>query len=230
MNKECHPSATVRRRNPKKSVVSKSARLEAKLDDLVSLLKAEAQSDAIITDTQATAIYDSTHHSSKWVNDKTFPHNQSDESSIAGVLNDYAPNLPVLTPETLDSQGTSSDSSASVLQNAAEPSPLEAEGILTTFRIYKSRYFPFINISPSTTAHKLRQERPFLWLCITMIASTSTSQQQVLDSKVREILAQEVIMKSEQSIDLLLGLLTYIGWYSPLKYGATSSDTNSYQD
>ena len=209
---------TVRRRNPKKPVVSKSARLEEKLDGLVSLLKAGTQSDAIAADTQAlAAMYDSAHHSSIRSNDKTSSYSQTEEASTTSVLDDQLPNLPLLTPGRTDSQAPSSHA-ASLLPDVAEPSPLEAEECLTSFRTHKSKYFPFVYIPPATTAHQLRQERPFLWLCIMTVASRSISQQQVLGSKVQNTLAQEMILKSEQKIDLLLGLLAYIGWYDSLDH------------
>ena len=214
LNKECRPSVTVRRRNPKRPIASKSARLEEKLDGLVSLLKAGAQSDAIPANTQAIATaYDSEHPGSVRTSDKTSPSNQIEIEPTNSVLDEQLPNLPVLTPSSIDSQGTLSDSPASNLRDTVEPSPFEAEKCLTTFRTHKSRYFPVVYIPPTTTANQLRQERPFLWLCIMTVATGSTSQHQILGSKVRATLAQEMVLKSEQNIDLLLGLLVYIGWY-----------------
>ena len=228
LNKECHPSATVRRRNPKKPVVTKSSRLEEKLDGLVSLLKAGAQSGATAVDAHATvAMYDPAHYSNVRTIDETFPHSQTGGGSVTSVLDNYPPNLPVLTTVTTASDGTSCNSPASVLHDATEPSPVEAEQYLTTFHNHKSKYFPFVYIPPTTTAQQLRQERPFLWLCIMTIASRSTSQQQVLGSKIRHMLAQEMLLKSGQNIDLLLGLLAYTAWYGILSHKFESSYTES---
>lgn len=47
LNKDCHPSATVRGRPPRRARVSKITQLEEKLDGLVSLLKVGKQSDGI---------------------------------------------------------------------------------------------------------------------------------------------------------------------------------------
>ena len=161
---------------------SKSARLQERLDGLESLLKTGAPSDAI------AAIHNPTHHSNIETNDET-----------------------ALTPGTTDTEGTSSNSTESVPHNTVEPSPVEAEAeiYLTAFRCHKSNFFPFVYVPSIITAQQLRQERPFLWLRIMTIASKSTSQQQVLGSKIRETLAQEMLLKSGQSI----GLLAYIGWY-----------------
>ena len=208
LNKECRPSVSVRRRNPKKPVV------EERLDGLVSLLKAGAQPDAIASDTHATtAVYDSDHHSNVRTNDKTSLYRQTERSSVKSVLDDYLPNLPILTPGKPVSEGTMSNSSAAVPYDAVEPSPVDAEEYLTIFHTHKSKYFPFVYVPSTTTAQQLREERPFLWLCIMTIASRSTAQQQVLGSKIRHTLAEEMLLKSEQSVDLLLGLLAYVGWY-----------------
>ena len=208
----------VRRRNQKKPTASKSARLEEKLDGLVSLLKAGAQSDATATDPQAiAATYDAAYHSSVRTNDKSSPYSQSNISSTTNVLDDQLPNPPILATGSNESQGTASMSSPSLRRDTDEPSPLEAEQCLTIFRSHKIEYFPFLHIPPTTNANQLRRERPFLWLCVMMVASRSISQQQVLGNKVRDRLAQEMVIKSEQNIDLLLGLLAYIGWYGAVK-------------
>ena len=205
---------SVRRRNPKKPVVSKAAPPDERLDGLVSLLKAGAQPDAITADTPATpAIYESDHHSNVRTMDNTSPYSQTERSSVKSVLDDYLPNLPILTPGKPDSEGTLSNSSVAVPYDAVEPSPVDAEEHLTVFHTHKSKYFPFVYIPSTTTAQQLREERPFLWLCIMAIASRSTAQQQVLGSKIRRTLAEEMLLKSEQNLDLLLGLLAYVGWY-----------------
>ena len=202
---------SVRRRNPKKPVVSKAAPPDETLDGLVSLLKAGAQPDTITADTPATlAIYESDHHSNVRTTDNTSPYSQTERSSVKSVLD---PNLPILTPGKPDSEGTLSNSSVAVPYDAVEPSPVDAEEHLTIFHTHKSKYFPFVYIPSTTTAQQLREERPFLWLCIMAIASRSTAQQQVLGSKIRRTLAEEMLLKSEQNLDLLLGLLAYIGWY-----------------
>lgn len=98
--------------------------------------------------------------------------------------------------------------------HAGEPSPVEAEEYLTEFQAFKIKFFPFVCIPSTMSSKQLRQERPFLWLCIMVAGSKSTSQHQVLDSKVRQIVAQEMVVRSEKNTDLLLGLLSFTGWYT----------------
>lgn len=91
-------------------------------------------------------------------------------------------------------------------------SSLEAEECLNHFRTFKLQYFPFVHIPFEKRAAQLQKERPFLWLCIMAISSKSTARQYELGLKIREKVAQEMIVQADHSIDLLLGLLTFIGW------------------
>jgi hypothetical protein len=227
LNKECRPAQTVRRRNPRKPIVSKTARLEEKLDGLVSLIKAGVQSSAVITSPQATAAKDdSTPYGSVRINANTPTHNQSKRGSVSSSSNDYIHNVPVLIPATTDSTGSSYHLPPSGLLDTGEPSPVEAEEYLIDFQVYKSKYFPFIYIPSTASAQQLRRERPFLWLCIMTVGSKSTSQQQVLGRKIRQMIAQEMVVRSAKDIDLLLGLLAFIGWYGICQFRIEKSDTD----
>ena len=152
---------------------------------------------------------DSTHRKDIQAEDAT---SSQDRGRQARNLDDHFSSLSTSTSARTTAEDTLTHSSPDSF-DAAEPSPLEAEEYLTLFHTYKSMYFPFVFIPSTTTAQQLRQERPFLWLCIMMVASKSTSQQQVLGSRVRDFIAREMILKSGQNIDLLLGLLASIAWH-----------------
>ena len=122
-----------------------------------------------------------------------------------------SPNSLVFSSAVHSTRG-GSRTSVSDVRDTGEPSPLQAEEYLTLYHTYKSIYLPFVSIPSVTTARQLREERPFLWLCIMTVASRSTQQQQLLGKKVRDTIAQEMISKSSQNLDLLLGLLAYIAW------------------
>jgi hypothetical protein len=57
------------------------------------------------------------------------------------------------------------------------------------------------------------------------VGSKSKSQQQVLGSKIRQKIAQELVVQSEKNIDLLLGILAFIGWYGVIYLKIEKSDT-----
>lgn len=215
LNKDCRPSATVRRRKPRKSGTSKSARLEEKIDGLLSLLKPEtqAQSNGGIVSAAAnaltpTASYDSAYHSTVPISNETSPSGQTETESLVRAVGDRVREHSELT--------------TAIGEDAVEPSLAEAEMCLTAFRVYKAKYFPFVHIPSSITAQQLRSERPFLWLSIMAITSTSVARQQELGNKLRTALAQEMLHTSGQSIDLLLGILAYIGWINYQKQSKAS--------
>lgn len=88
----------------------------------------------------------------------------------------------------------------------------EAEGSLATFAAYMYKFFPYVYILPGTTVHELRTTRPFLLLCMAAVTARPAERQRVLFETMRETLAQKLVVKSEPSIDLLLGLLTILSW------------------
>jgi hypothetical protein len=94
----------------------------------------------------------------------------------------------------------------------ADTSSYESEKCLDDFRVFKLQYFPFFHIPIDMTAVKLQKERPFLWLCIMSISTKSTARQKALGYKIRQTVARIMLLESEKSIDLLLGLLTFLGW------------------
>ncbi|KAM5345319.1 hypothetical protein ACJ41O_011181 [Fusarium nematophilum] len=93
----------------------------------------------------------------------------------------------------------------------AEPTPAEAEEYLNKFRDWL-RNFPFMILPYDVTAEALRKERPFLWLCIMNITSMSVPQQLKLKDRIREEVATRVVVNHERSMDVLLGLITYLAW------------------
>lgn len=212
LNKECRPSVTVRKRNAKRSASSKIAQVEEKLDGLVSLLKSATQSTPIVADPNSTATWDVGSDNDIQVNSTTPSHGQI-EGSRNGVSCDFLPDPTPLISSTTGSESPSCHSLTSAVPCAFEPSPYEAEEYLGIFRTQKSKYFPFIYIPSTISAQQLLQERPFLWLCIMATSSKSTSQQLALGSKIRHILGRKMLLEYEKNLDLLLGLLAYIGWY-----------------
>ncbi|KAK7755170.1 hypothetical protein SLS62_002985 [Diatrype stigma] len=93
-----------------------------------------------------------------------------------------------------------------------ELEPAKAEECLQFFRDNHLRFFPFVYISPETTAEELQKKRPFLWLNIRTLTCKSSVQQAALGHRIREIIGQQVLGQSDRTMDLLLGLLGFLGW------------------
>lgn len=104
-----------------------------------------------------------------------------------------------------------------------EPSSIQAEEYFSRFRTHMLRFFPVFHLPDTTTSGQLREERPFLWLCVMCVACSSTSQQLALGDSVRQIISREIVYKGEKNIDLLLGLLIFLAWYVAKNYSACSA-------
>ncbi|KAL6718431.1 hypothetical protein ACLMJK_004521 [Lecanora helva] len=229
------PSETNRkRRSVNRHSSSKVERLEEKLDGLVTLLTSSAQStqtghavdrDAVASDefrNQLTpeslqSLASTPRHSETHASRVTLPANADAEKDIR-----YCPgsgislHVPVISPETsYTASGTRSATYHTPHTSSSlnfEPSMQEAEEYLKAFMNTYSTYLPFTGLSQLTTAQELRQQRPFLWLCIMMITTKSSEQQRVLGREVRLTIGREILIEGKNNFDLLLGLLVFAGW------------------
>ena len=154
LGKDCQPSQVVRRRLARKPA-HKTAQLEEKLNDLVTLLKSRAAGEphvlisddgfperhrvnganldevAMPKETRLPLLPDRRHQSR---------HQRSQDARDAEASRRSPDSVPFyLTPQGSDSAFLS------------EPSASQAEQYLRTFRDTHLRTFPFIHISPSTT-------------------------------------------------------------------------------
>ncbi|XXG98168.1 hypothetical protein Hte_004489 [Hypoxylon texense] len=94
----------------------------------------------------------------------------------------------------------------------SEPSTEEAETYLGIFRTHMLRYLAFVYIPPNVTASQLRRERPFLFRAILAVTTPTVQDKMVRGQELKRIIAQTALLENQSSIDLLLGLLTYIAW------------------
>jgi hypothetical protein len=100
----------------------------------------------------------------------------------------------------------------SLVPQCPELTESEADEGLATFEAHMFKFFPFVYIPPNTTASKLRSQRPFLVLCMAAISNKQAERQRGLFGMMRATIAQKLVITVEPSIDLLLGLLTFLGW------------------
>lgn len=128
------------------------------------------------------------------------------DARLPPASNPIRPNSSFTAPDTPGSSGGSSASS--VLESPLD----EVEESLCIFRKDMLKYFPFLNL-PSDVQW-LKKERPFLLLCIIAVTSRSTPKRRELGKKIKQILAQRMILDEQSAIDidLLRGLLTLISW------------------
>lgn len=73
--------------------------------------------------------------------------------------------------------------------------------------------FPFIVVPAHVTPDQLRQEKPFLYLNISMVACQNAPRQREISGIVKEYVAEHIVLRGEHSLDLLEGLLVHLAWF-----------------
>ncbi|OTA94317.1 hypothetical protein M434DRAFT_394863 [Hypoxylon sp. CO27-5] len=196
LKKECIVSVSIGRRRGAKRGVSRTARLEERLTELVSCLKAQKEAERKDAGETLASI----------------------EGQCGLGSGAETPSIGTLSPTTVANSlgGTTLLSAAktpeSNFPSPDEPSPLEAEELLKKFREETIGFFPFVYIPPHMTSNQLREQYPFLWLNIICTTLSPAKRRYALGGQARSIAIQKVVVEREKSLDLLLGLLTLVGW------------------
>ncbi|KAJ9616643.1 hypothetical protein H2200_000362 [Cladophialophora chaetospira] len=90
----------------------------------------------------------------------------------------------------------------------------EAQLMLDVFRNELMPHFPFVVVAPGVTVTNMKRERPFLFLAVMMMACRHDIPKQGSIAKaIRDVISQRILIKNEQSLDLLEGMLFYLSWY-----------------
>ena len=203
LNKQCQPSESVRRRNGQKNQDSgvktnvKMRQLETKLDTVVSILNTVA--DSAESSAGLRKLLDQ-----------------------QGIANKKRLPLPgaIVTPCSLSSPSplTSSSCSTPLVHGTStcthpyEPLADETERYLASFRLHMLPHLPFIHLAPNLATDEFCQEWPFLFRAIVAVSPTSIQHKIERGREFKNILSQESLVENKSSLDLLLGLLTYVAW------------------
>lgn len=115
---------------------------------------------------------------------------------------------PHTEPEVLQSLHGKSEN----LSNRSEIPLEESDALLDAFRNRMLPSCPFIHIPTNITSERLRRSRPFLFQAIMAVATPLTCDKLARGKELKKVLAQKALVENEYSIDLLLGLLTFIAW------------------
>lgn len=213
LDKHCEtPKSARKRKSPSKVSPTDSVRLERRLDDLYSLIETVVRSkDATAESSSARANL----HLQSPVYSGPYSRNVAapDDDESARVVDPSLPGLQTMTPAP--SHGTApteSQSPSSLITLTLEPSEWEAEELLGFFRNEMLRYMPIITIPSSQGASELRQNWPFLWLCIMAITTRSSAKQTALGRAVRTRLGELMLVEGQRSLDLLYGTIVCVAW------------------
>ncbi|GAB1311438.1 hypothetical protein MFIFM68171_01648 [Madurella fahalii] len=219
--RDCKSPAGSRLKQAGKKAHSRTRELEAKLDSLVSLLQSSTLPTTISSNTSSASNAESsaTGRPQDAASDKTLNSSQSVASNTSLTAGTHACLPTTAAPAAPAAPAASAHQHASHCfpasmapsDNPEDMSEPEAEECLRIFRA-SLNHFPFVYIPASMTAARMRQDRPVLWLCILGMATKSASRQKALGAKIRSVFAEKLIVQHERSLDVLLGLLAYMGW------------------
>lgn len=186
---------------------SRTAQLEDKLNGLVNYLKVSGDwskaSSSLEDDTSAS--FGPAGEASSPESSPSPSYQGSCRSSATGGTwsiperyNSYAPPSCICRSETED----------------APPPPDSDDALLHVFKTELATVFPFVIVPDDVTALELTKTRPFLMSSIRMVASyrslrSMRAQMFHLISHVSDYM----LIRSERSLDLLLGLIVIVGWY-----------------
>jgi len=73
--------------------------------------------------------------------------------------------------------------------------------------------FPFVVVPPSITVEELYLSRPFLYQSIIAVTSHKPDDQRELSRLFMKQVAERMFVNSERTLDLLLGILVFAGWF-----------------
>ncbi|KAM0811493.1 hypothetical protein AB5N19_11849 [Seiridium cardinale] len=194
---ECRLSDGIRKRSARKPDINRrTSQLEERLNDLVEILRSQQQSGSKI--------------SSKTQDQESLPGVQTQAQP---ANNAHASTCAYPTPSTAITSSASQFGVESTITEIADGlSPFEAESILQLFRTKYLMMFPFVYIKPDTTAQELSRYRPFLWLNIMTVCEKSAPRLHGLGDMIRQMLAHKLLVELERDLDVLLGLMVYLGW------------------
>lgn len=74
------------------------------------------------------------------------------------------------------------------------------------------QFCPMVYIPPDMTAREFRHVKPFLWLSIMACTTRSMKQAHEIGDKLRQIIANRIVLHFERNLDFLQGLLVFMQW------------------
>ncbi|PSR84367.1 hypothetical protein BD289DRAFT_262295 [Coniella lustricola] len=197
------------------------SKLEKKLDDLMTLLSAQATQDPNpggaeqnkMPTPSASSISISTDSpsSSSVAAAPAIPHIKAPDvlidmnsTSVVQLLR------PSKTEEAKETSIIHSDIEAAASVNQITGSI--AEKSLARFREAFILTFPAVHIPEDMTAGELRAHKPFLWLVIMALTAKDIAVQFALEETVWSVISRRVVVQQCVSLDLLLGVVCFAAW------------------
>lgn len=211
----CEPASGVRksRINAIRSAPSADARLERRLDDLVSLIQSQGSSRP--TATPGTNDPPSVESSGQIPFDPP-PEYSTPASPASSYQPDVAINSADATVELLRPTDSESGDPSSLILSDMSPHGLTdrvAEEQLNTFRRSFLPNSPLFHLPPSLSSREFRQQKPFTWFVTMTLSAKQISQQFAMEETIWRIISKRIVCEHLVNLDLLIGLICFASWY-----------------
>ncbi|RSL90939.1 hypothetical protein CEP51_000462 [Fusarium floridanum] len=210
----CEPAAGVRksRTNAIRSAPSADARLERRLDDLVSLIQSQGANTPAATP--------ETNNSPSVQSSGQIPFDPPPQySTPASPASAYQPDVAIdstdATVELLRPVDPESNDTASLILSDMSIHGLTdrvAEEQLNTFRRSFLPNCPLFHLPPSLSAREFRQQKPFTWFVTMTLSAKQISQQFVMEDTIWRIISKRIVCEHLANLDLLIGLICFASW------------------
>lgn len=241
LGKHCEPTVAVRKRKARRQSPPQPAAgatvaaphqqpqqqfsLESKLDEVVSLLRAQSTSVHSHPTTSTNSATQQEHsNGTSPSNNSTLVNSASHDSPEVAVSCFDGPkgSSLVLDPETSFVHVDRADklSTYPPLQNSPilkdisthYVSESQSEEQLAIFHQTFLTFFPFVYIAKETTAAELRLQKPFLWLVIMAVTTRNISEQFAMEETIWKVISQRIVVQHHVSLDLIQGLTCFAAW------------------
>lgn len=90
--------------------------------------------------------------------------------------------------------------------------PAMAQDCLNQFRTNHLQYLPFVYIPRDMTSDQLQSRYPFFWVCIMDVLTPQNTDKGDSFRRITHHIHQRVMIDAGSSMDLLLGMVTFISW------------------
>lgn len=223
---------------------SNNSRLEEKLDDLVTLLRAQAVDRANTSPVK----HHHHHHGSSSPSSPSSKHDSSGNAmpgngmatgststSLSSADSPY--NADPFRPQDPDLMISMDSHVVHYLRRSEEaplgvPGPVSSSSIifddvavhhipegvadesLDMFRRAFVTTFPFVHLPPSLGSAELLVRKPFLWLNIMALTTKMVARQFAMEETIWQIVSRRIVAQQHASLDLLLGVICFASWYA----------------
>ncbi|KAK1993218.1 hypothetical protein LX36DRAFT_586828 [Colletotrichum falcatum] len=176
----------------------KTARLEERLDRLVNLLRVSDATSAVKSHAETAHPGSGTDPTPLVPNDSSAPPPGHRPGPIPASYNAFVPPTCICKPEP----------------GEAPPPPDTDENLLSVYRAVMAPRFPFVLVPEGVSAAALGATRPFLMAAVRMVSSfRSMRSMRGQMYRLLNHVADHMLLRSERSFDLLLGLVVIVAWF-----------------